>query len=47
MVAGLTCQASDAYNRFVIAYRPELQKSDADLKAYFVRREGAQGRSGL
>ena len=43
MVAGLTCQATDAYNRFVIAYRPELQKSDADLKAYFVRRNGARG----
>lgn len=43
MVAGFTCQASDAYNRFVLAYRPELQKSDADLKAYFLRREGARG----
>ena len=43
MVAGLTCHAIDAYNRFVIAYRPELQKSDADLKAYFVRRDGARG----
>lgn len=43
MVAGLTCQATDAYNRFVLAYRPELQKSDADLKAYFVRRDGARG----
>jgi hypothetical protein len=43
MVAGLTCQASDAYNRFVLAYRPELQKSDADLKDYFLRREGTRG----
>ena len=43
MVAGLTCHAIDAYNRFVIAYRPELQQSDADLKAYFVRRDGARG----
>jgi hypothetical protein len=43
MVAGLTCHAIDAYNGFVIAYRPALQKSDADLKAYFVRREGARG----
>ncbi len=43
MVAGLTCQATDAYNRFVLAYRPELQKSDADLKTYFVRRDGARG----
>src|SRR5262249_57347943 len=43
MVAGLACKASDAYNRFVLAYRPELQKSDADLKTYFLRREGARG----
>src|ERR1700744_1669181 len=43
MVAGLTCQQIDAYNRFVLAYRPELQRSDADLKAYFVRRDGARG----
>ena len=43
MVAGLTCQASEDYNRFVLAYRPELQKSDADLKAYFLRREGPRG----
>jgi hypothetical protein len=43
MVAGLTCHAIDAYNSFVIAYRPELQKSDADLKTYFVRRDGARG----
>lgn len=40
MVAGLTCQAGEDYNRFVLAYRPELQRSDADLKAYFVRRQG-------
>jgi len=37
MVAALTCHDIDAYNRFVVAYRPELQKSDADLKAYFIR----------
>lgn len=43
MVAGLTCHASDAYNRFVLAYRPELQKSDAELKAYFIRRGGEHG----
>lgn len=43
MVAGLTCQAGEAYNRFVLAYRPELQRSDADLKAYFLRRNGARG----
>ena len=43
MVAGFTCQASDDYNRFVLAYRPELQRSDADLKTYFLRREGKRG----
>jgi hypothetical protein len=43
MVAGFTCQAADDYNRFVLAYRPELQRSDADLKAYFVQRGGAHG----
>jgi len=43
MVAGLTCQAGEDYNRFVMAYRPELQKSDADLKTYFLRRQGVRG----
>ncbi len=37
MVAALTCKDTDDYNRFVIAYRPELQKSDAALKAFFIR----------
>lgn len=43
MVAGLTCRASGAYNRFVLAYRHELQNSDAELKAYFIRRGGEHG----
>ena len=43
MVAGLTCQATASYNRFVITYRGELQASDADLKAYFIKRQGARG----
>jgi hypothetical protein len=43
MVAGLTCQSVDAYNRFVIGYRAELQASDADLKGYFLQREGRRG----
>lgn len=43
MVAGLTCQAIASYNRFVVAYRGELQASDADLKAYFIKRNGARG----
>jgi hypothetical protein len=40
MVAGLTCNASDAYNRFVLADQLQLQKSDADLMAYFRARDG-------
>jgi hypothetical protein len=43
MVAGLTCHAGDAYNRFVLAHRAELQRSDDDLKAYFVRNGGEAG----
>src|SRR5215469_16801466 len=43
MVAGLTCHATEAYNRFVLSYRPELQKSDAELKSYFIRRGGEHG----
>src|SRR5690348_14651241 len=38
MVAALTCHDIDAYNRFVLAYRPELQKSDAELKSFFIRK---------
>ena len=38
MVAALTCHDIDAYNRFVVTYRPELQKSDAELKAYFIKK---------
>jgi hypothetical protein len=46
MVAALQCHESGAYNRFVIAYRPELQDSDAALKAFFVRRGGEHGEAG-
>lgn len=46
MVAALQCHESGAYNRFVIAYRPELQNSDAALKAFFVRRGGEHGEAG-
>ena len=31
------CKDMEAYNRFVIAYQPELQKSDSTLKKYFIR----------
>jgi hypothetical protein len=46
MVAALQCHEAAAYNRFVIAYRPELQDSDAVLKAFFVRRGGEHGEAG-
>jgi hypothetical protein len=42
MVAGLTCHAVAAYNRFVLADQPQLQKSDADLMAYFRNRDGTE-----
>ena len=37
MVAAFTCGDTDGYNRFVLAYQPELQQSDANLLAYFQR----------
>jgi hypothetical protein len=40
MVAGLTCHADAAYNRFVLADQPQLQKSDAELMDYFRNRDG-------
>ena len=55
MVAGLACPfadasgasdangAADAYNHFVLAHRPELQRSDDDLKAYFISNGGESG----
>jgi hypothetical protein len=46
MVAALQCRESGAYNRFVNTYRPELQTSDASLKAFFVRRGGEHGEAG-
>jgi hypothetical protein len=42
MVAGLTCGAGSAYNHFVLADRLDLQKSDADLMAYFKKRDGKE-----
>lgn len=37
MVAAFTCGDTDGYNRFVTAYQPDLQASDAILLAYFQR----------
>jgi hypothetical protein len=42
MVAGLTCHADAAYNRFVLADQPQLQKSDAELMDYFRNRDGSE-----
>lgn len=46
MVAALQCHEAGAYNRFVVAYRPELQDLDAALKAFFVRHGGEHGEAG-
>ena len=40
MVAGLTCNATPQYNRFVLDNRAALQKSDAALMRYFRARDG-------
>lgn len=45
MVAAFTCHDADAYNRFVMAYQGELQRSDAVLKAFFVHRGGRHGQA--
>jgi len=39
MVAGFTCGAARQYNRFVIAHQMELRQSDANLMAYFKKRD--------
>lgn len=46
MVAALQCHEADAYNRFVMSHRGELQTSDAILKSFFVRRGGEHGEAG-
>lgn len=46
MVAAFQCHEAGAYNRFVNTFRPELQSSDASLKAFFVRRGGEHGEAG-
>ena len=40
MVAALSCHETHLYNRFVIGYRTQLQRSDAVLRGYFARRGG-------
>jgi hypothetical protein len=44
MVAALYCRDVRPYNNFVIAYRRDLQDSDAQLMSYFLRAGG--GRAG-
>lgn len=46
MVAAFQCREAGAYNRFVTAFRGELQSSDAALKAFFIRRGGEHGEAG-
>jgi len=43
MVAAFSCQAVDRYNRFVLAYRKDLQASDLALQKFFRRLNGQTG----
>jgi len=43
MVAALTCHDVADYNRFVISYRSELQKSDKALMNFFLRQDARKG----
>lgn len=42
MVAALTCHETRSYNRFVLSYRPQLQRSDRAMLAFFKKRDGAR-----
>jgi hypothetical protein len=42
MVAALTCHETQSYNRFVLGYRPQLQRSDRAMLAFFKKRDGAR-----
>jgi hypothetical protein len=43
MVAALSCQAVDRYNKFVTAFRNDLQVSDVALQRFFQRLNGRTG----
>jgi len=43
MVAAFSCQAIDRYNKFVLAYRKDLQVSDQALQRFFRRLNGQTG----
>ena len=40
MVAALTCHEVGSYNRFVLGFRPQLQRSDKAMLAFFKKRDG-------
>jgi hypothetical protein len=46
MVAALTCGDIGRYNRFVVAYQDDLQRSDDALKDFFERQGGPAGIAG-
>jgi hypothetical protein len=43
MVAALSCDAAQLYNKFVVAYRKDLQASDHALQNFFRRLNGKTG----
>jgi hypothetical protein len=43
MVAALSCHAAQLYNKFVVAYRKDLQASDRALQNFFRRINGRSG----
>jgi hypothetical protein len=43
MVAAITCQRQDDYNRFVQRFQPDLARAHNTLGAYFRRAHGAAG----
>jgi hypothetical protein len=43
MVAALSCDATPAYNHWVQSYQKELQTSDHNLQAFFIRMHGKTG----
>lgn len=42
MVAALTCHETHDYNRFVLGYRSQLQRSDHAMLVFFKKRDGAR-----
>jgi hypothetical protein len=46
MIAGFVCEAADPYNKFIIAYRKDLQDSDRALLNLFRRLQGRAGERG-